>query len=396
MNFNRRESRTKLVAAHFLTELPEVTFTGWLKKECDNRLLRNFSRKYGIIYKDCLYLYENEAGSKATHVYNITNIRVQCIRENEQWGFNIEVLDEKHKGKRMITFLVGSQHEMTSWIEHLTSDTTSSKKVLACQSPTERYITIPDHRPHLSSYDATLPKPYHYKSPSSNFCKSDSLPSSRQFDMEHYQKPRSQTIPNEQSTPLPLTTSLSSSVSASQEIRPTPKPKPRPCSQKFKTTEPDTEEEMYIDMTKLTIGNLRSTDVKVDKGEIEESDQVIEQPIYSEINNIVGPMEVKDRNILPESIFKLHLDRENVTMLLQKDGTPGVYVIRKNANGEYVISALLLGSVKHYIIYQEDDKLFLKHDGEPRFSKLADLIRNYMRLHLPTCHARLEVPYGGQ
>lgn len=43
-------SPNKEVSANFLLQLPEVSFHGWLKKECDNKLLKECKFLFYFIY----------------------------------------------------------------------------------------------------------------------------------------------------------------------------------------------------------------------------------------------------------------------------------------------------------------------------------------------------------
>ncbi|XP_066910398.1 uncharacterized protein [Clytia hemisphaerica] len=101
----------------------------------------------------------------------------------------------------------------------------------------------------------------------------------------------------------------------------------------------------------------------------------------------------QDKKLLPLSTFQFHLDKDQCARLLRDDGSPGVYLIRKGSQGLNVLMASLLGDIKNYRIFMSQNKLYLK-DDEPFFERLPDLIAHYTEYHLPTCHARLEKPYG--
>ncbi|XP_057306100.1 uncharacterized protein LOC130644483 [Hydractinia symbiolongicarpus] len=107
---------------------------------------------------------------------------------------------------------------------------------------------------------------------------------------------------------------------------------------------------------------------------------------------IVDVNTLSDDELLPPSVYKRELSRDDCPSVFKNNEKIGTYLIRRARNGKDVLAVLDTTEVRHYIVFDKNGMHFLRED-EPKFKYLADLIRYYYKQSLPTCKTKLSQPF---
>jgi len=367
---------SRSVGAHYLlNQAPQ--YSGWLKKQ-GGVFGRSLMKKYGILHNNVFYIFNDNTSSVAILAFNTKTVSVLRSTQNKsRWSFTIS---NNENNKKPFCFVVGSERELQEWLKNFEKD--------------EEYVTITELTRDMeldTSQDTSLPRATR-SAPDGASDINEKLEAELNIsggslkrglvkgrDFIHDGKPtpyiheesttearyqsnperRLPSLPNTGTTPI--LPGLNPAVA--YDI-----PTVKPLSRKNSLMQYEVIEDEYIPMRGNTLA--------------EEGHYMVPE----EMENIY------ENELLPPSVYQWEFNREDANSLLTSISTAGLYLIRKGSDGKKVLSAYLESRCRHYIIFHDEDKVYLKRD-EPHFQSLQELIGHYRTNNLPTCGANLEQPY---
>jgi len=405
----------------------DAKFSGWLKKVEKGAFSgKSDKKRYAVIHESTLYLFQDHNSTSSSKTIPLDEYKVQQNTETKdgiaKWGFSL-CEESDGKDRKVLEFTVGSEREMNDWLTNLDICKVKSSDITTGHEIRNSYIDTPsrpklnkEQQIHVSELQDVLsnPKRSSQQPVVDSLSQMDPRHSSSLGQQRNVSGPGvSPTHPQREQQqnrrvsdigsrpPMPLPSQL---AQPQQQHRQQPQPKPHPRQRSASDETNETTCKMSAPYPgSYEVSNHNQSDGKT---AIEE-----EQPIppprsenfpkrlllptdpeyYEDPDNPNADAE-HTAKYMPPTMFKWGLDREAATRLLTQCGTPGVYIIRKGRDRGDVISALLLGEVKNYKIFVENDKMFL-HRDHPHFQRHLHMIMYYYKNNLPTCHARLETPY---